>query len=283
MGWRQPRLLGDSGLRRDVPSAYREIVCQFENGKLCASDCRKLPLWRHQTKWAQDTPKRDTKPESVGTGIWINLPSDCRRAGLDTERCQKGKIITRSSPALCMHNLDGRCISNWQGLNIVSWGNWTVSLLMEACQTWASTQSTVSDRHAAEARERRREAYRLGGRKWVRESERQVTLLFERMLRRRCHDEEKECLASSQPQGCPGRFCLLNASFGLGCHFAKQAEGEIRKTLDSLRPPRRQPHWKPSHLSYEKEVHLCYKEEKNGSKTAVTSRNCQWQGEEWTI
>lgn len=44
MGRRQPRLLGDSGMRRDVPSTYREIVCQFEDGKLCASDFRKLPL-----------------------------------------------------------------------------------------------------------------------------------------------------------------------------------------------------------------------------------------------
>lgn len=146
-----------------------------------------------------------------------------------------------------MHNLDGRCISNWQGLNIVSWGNWTVSLLMEACQTWASTQPTVSDRLAAEPERGEREGKKERDADLEEGSESERVKDKSLLSLSGCWDEdvmmrERECLASSLPQGCPDRFCLPNGSFGPGCHFAKQDEGETRRRKkENVRVPSASP------------------------------------------
>lgn len=104
-----------------------------------------------------------------------------------------------------MHNLEGRCISNWQGLNIAIWGNWTVSPLMEACRTRASTLPTVSDRHtrAPAKAERQRED----------ESKILVSLHIKWLLRWRCHDGTEESLACTPP----------SSSFPLHSHSSRAA------------------------------------------------------------
>lgn len=71
-----------------------------------------------------------------------------------TATCQKEKSLHTTLSAQCMHNLKGEMFSNWQGLNILSYGNWIVSPLMEMCQTCSYTQQTAdSEWRSARARE----------------------------------------------------------------------------------------------------------------------------------
>lgn len=93
-----------------------------------------------------------------------------------------------------MHNLEGRCISNWQGLNIAIWGNWTVSSLMEVCRTRASTPLTVSDRNTHPPAKAERQRVR------TRDSEQNSALShIEWLLRWRCHDGTEESVAYTPP------------------------------------------------------------------------------------